>query len=190
MRKDNGRKAYFEWLPVRDSPVDSFRAHRKINYGNLADLIVLDTRLEGRDEQDGTNNQDTSRTILGHDQYNWFVSNLDDTTTQWKIIAQQVMIGQLDRDPGKDSRYDMDKWDGYVADRTALLGHLAERRVGNVVALTGDIHNTWIGDLAADFADPKSPALATEFVKAKGDAAYRRVMSANARVAYRLPRRG
>lgn len=33
-------------------------------------------------------------------------------------------------------------------------------------------------------------ALATEFVKAKGDAGYRKVMAANAREAYRLPPRG
>ncbi|MFO0797169.1 MAG: amidohydrolase family protein [Gemmataceae bacterium] len=37
---------------------------------------------------------------------------------------------------------------------------------------------------------PRVVALATEFVKGKGDAAYRKVMSTSPREAYRLPRRG
>ena len=31
-------------------------------------------------------------------------------------------------------------------------------------ALGGDIHSFWVADLKADFADPASPAVATEFV--------------------------
>jgi alkaline phosphatase D len=36
--------------------------------------------------------------------------------------------------------------------------------VGDVVVLTGDVHSTWVADLAADFDDPRSARLGTELV--------------------------
>lgn len=144
VRKANGKQAYFEWLPVRESTVDSFRAYRKINYGNLADVVVLDTRLEGREEQGGVNNQDTNRTILGHDQYNWLIGNIDDTTTQWKIIAQQVMMAPLLL--GTIGLND-DQWDGYPQERLRLFNHILNNNIKNFVVLTGDIHTSWANEL-------------------------------------------
>ncbi|OJJ18836.1 hypothetical protein BKI52_25020 [marine bacterium AO1-C] len=52
-RKSNAFKAYFEWMPVRTNTLQTNRIYRKISYGNLVDLIMLDTRIEGRDEQAG-----------------------------------------------------------------------------------------------------------------------------------------
>ncbi|HAS39519.1 MAG TPA: hypothetical protein DCS93_03530 [Microscillaceae bacterium] len=52
-RKSNAFKAYFEWMPVRTNTLATNRIYRKISYGNLVDLIMLDTRIEGRDEQAG-----------------------------------------------------------------------------------------------------------------------------------------
>lgn len=52
-RKGNAFKAYFEWMPVRTNTLASNRIYRKISYGNLVDLIMLDTRIEGREEQAG-----------------------------------------------------------------------------------------------------------------------------------------
>ncbi|MTI21611.1 T9SS type A sorting domain-containing protein [Fulvivirga sp. RKSG066] len=50
-RKNNAYQAYFEWMPIR-STEDPNRIYRKINYGNLMDLILLDTRVEGREKQE------------------------------------------------------------------------------------------------------------------------------------------
>lgn len=52
-RKGNAFKAYFEWMPVRTNTLATNRIYRKISYGNLVDLIMLDTRIEGRDQQAG-----------------------------------------------------------------------------------------------------------------------------------------
>ncbi|MGB1042639.1 MAG: alkaline phosphatase D family protein [Tenacibaculum sp.] len=49
-RKQNGYKAYFEWLPVRANSISEFNLYRDFSYGNLADLLMLDTRIEGRGE--------------------------------------------------------------------------------------------------------------------------------------------
>lgn len=144
VRKNNAKKAYFEWLPVRESPVDSFRAYRKFSYGNLADIIVLDTRLEGRDIQDGTNNQDTNRTLLGHEQFNWLTSQLDDTASQWKILAQQVMMARL---AVGNIALNEDQWDGYPQERLKLFNHILSNNIENFVVLTGDIHTSWANEL-------------------------------------------
>ncbi|RZS90743.1 alkaline phosphatase D family protein [Aquimarina brevivitae] len=50
-RKNNAYKAYFEWMPIRANSIEEYRLYRKISYGNLVDLIMLDTRIEGRDTQ-------------------------------------------------------------------------------------------------------------------------------------------
>ena len=49
-RVNNARKAYHEWLPTRtDDGNDQGPIYRSYEVGNLADLILLDTRLHGRD---------------------------------------------------------------------------------------------------------------------------------------------
>ncbi|MGB0974107.1 MAG: alkaline phosphatase D family protein [Flavobacteriaceae bacterium] len=50
VRKHNAYKAYFEWMPVRANTIEEYRLYRTLSYGNLLDLIMLDTRIEGRDE--------------------------------------------------------------------------------------------------------------------------------------------
>jgi alkaline phosphatase D len=45
-----------------------------------------------------------------------------------------------------------------------LLQHIHDAQVSNVVVLGGDIHAFWANDLKLDFKDPRSPAVATEFV--------------------------
>lgn len=52
VRKAAAIRAYHEWLPIRDrvkggaGPI-----YRSFNYGSIASLIMLDTRIEGRDKQ-------------------------------------------------------------------------------------------------------------------------------------------
>ncbi len=50
-RKANAHKAYFEWMPIRANTIEQYRLYRTISYGKLMDLIMLDTRIEGRDSQ-------------------------------------------------------------------------------------------------------------------------------------------
>ena len=60
--------------------------------------------------------------------------------------------------------YEADGWDGYTADRTAILTHLRDRAIPNPVVLSGDIHAHAATDLKTDFSDPSSPVIATELV--------------------------
>ncbi|MCL4158545.1 UNVERIFIED_CONTAM: hypothetical protein GTU68_049731, partial [Idotea baltica] len=93
-RKAAAKQAYFEWIPIRDR--ESKQVFRSIKYGNLVDLIMLDTRLEGREQQleDVTSDaiNDTTRTILGTTQKQWLLDNLSNSTAKWKVIGQQVVF--------------------------------------------------------------------------------------------------
>lgn len=45
-----------------------------------------------------------------------------------------------------------DQWDGYNAERKALMQHLQDHRIRNVVALTGDIHSFFAGEVRDDYS--------------------------------------
>jgi alkaline phosphatase D len=47
-----------------------------------------------------------------------------------------------------------DQWDGYNSERKALMRHLRDNRIGNVVALTGDLHAFLAGTVSDDFDAP------------------------------------
>ena len=50
-----------------------------------------------------------------------------------------------------------DQWDGYNAERKALMAYLKAQSIGNVVALTGDIHAFFAGPVMDDY-DAASPS--------------------------------
>lgn len=152
-RKSVAIQAYFEWMPLRQpDPSDDERIYRSFSYGDLADIIVLDTRLEGREQQTDTGADpivnDSSRTLLGSEQFSWLTQQLSNSTAQWKIIAQQVMMAPLGL--GTGFGLNPDQWDGYIAERTRLYDHIIDNEIENVVVLTGDIHSSWASNLPYD----------------------------------------
>jgi alkaline phosphatase D len=146
-RKAASIQAYLEWLPVREEPnITDTKIYRKFRYGDLADILVLDTRLEGREQQSSTSTvvNDVNRTLLGSDQYDWLIEQMDDADTRWKIIAQQVMMAPLVL---FGNTLNFDQWDGYPAERLKIYNHVLDNDIKNMVVLTGDIHTAWANDL-------------------------------------------
>ena len=143
-RKSAGEEANDEWIPRRLPESGNInKIWRKISYGNLADLFLLDTRLYARTQQGGNVN-DTSKHIIGNEQLQWLKTEMMNSTAKWKIIAQQVMMGNLT--PFGITVND-DQWDGYTADRKKLYDIILNNNIQNVVVLTGDIHTAWAMDL-------------------------------------------
>jgi alkaline phosphatase D len=58
----------------------------------------------------------------------------------------------------------MDKWDAYLASRDRLMAFLAQRQPSNPVSLAGDVHSNWAMNLKANFDNPESATLGSEFV--------------------------
>jgi len=159
VRKDNGKRAYFEWIPIRPKAPGNQQIYRTFELGNLAKIIMLDTRLEGREVQLNANDanfSDTSRTLLGQSQMTWLKNELSSTTQPWKILGNQVMVGAVNL---LGSPVNTDSWDGYPAERQRLFNHLSSQNIDNTVVLTGDIHTSW----ALNLQNGNSP-VGVEFV--------------------------
>lgn len=142
-RKMAAQKAYFEWLPIRAKAPNNYEIFREFEYGNLLDLFMVDTRLHGREEQ-GVNQSDPNRTMLGQDQYDWLTSELKSSTAQWKVLGNQVVFAPITvfGVPIND-----DAWDGYPAERQNLLDSITTNNIQNFTVLTGDIHTSWAFDI-------------------------------------------
>jgi alkaline phosphatase D len=168
-RKAASKQAYFEWLPIRENQDQS--VYRKIRYGNLMDLIMLDTRLEGREEQilDVTAPAlyDTNRTLLGAEQKAWFLEQLSTSEAKWKVVGQQVIFSELNVGwaalldesatfEGFESLF-LDIWDGYPAERAQIIEFIEQNEINNTVILTGDFHSTFAFDVTAQPVDLTFP---------------------------------
>lgn len=166
-RRAAATKAYMEWLPLREQP--DGRIFRALAFGDLAHLVMLDTRLWGRDVQPPSRQAaaDPRRELLGDDQARWLVAEVTRTRARWKVIGQQVMVGQF---RGFNFDY-LDVWDGYPAARARLFESVRAMGVSDVVVLTGDIHASFAMDLTEDPYEPRAydpatgrGAVAVEFV--------------------------
>ena len=104
--------------------------------------------------------------MLGPEQERWALRHLAGAVSMaWKVVAQQQLMAQLQQKAGGgETAWWYDGWDGYPAARRRLLGQIVQRRLRDVVVVGGDIHSFWVTDLKAEFADPSSPTVATEFV--------------------------
>jgi alkaline phosphatase D len=172
-RKAAAQQAYAEWLPSRGD--DPAVIYRSLPYGDLADLVTLDTRLE-RDIQVGMLGgtilspeiSDPARKMISDQQREFVFDRLAASSAKWRIIGQQVVLGQwnagalpdpelpdspkLLRDGG--NALNPDAWDGYTAERERLFDHLVAEEIDNVVVLTGDVHSSWAIDLTPDPINP------------------------------------
>ena len=151
-RKAAAQRAYMEWMPIREQAAG--RIFRKLAFGDLADLVLLDTRLYARTKQPGgvlgpPPVADPTRTLLGDEQAAWMESQLMGSTARWKLLGQQVMVGNLILDPGKQLA-NLDQWHGYPESRNRLLSFFKDSGVKNIVVLTGDIHSSWANELVVD----------------------------------------
>lgn len=152
-RRDAAVQAFFEWMPIREPREGRPRIYRTLSFGNLADLIMLDTRLVGRDEQAATREdvaliEAPDRSLIGRAQEEWLAGELDRSARAnrpWQILGQQVMFAPQ-TEPGKPST-NVDSWDGYRAARARVFDAVERARVPNFVVLTGDVHSSWAYDL-------------------------------------------
>ncbi|MFT6851250.1 MAG: alkaline phosphatase D [Sphingobacteriales bacterium] len=172
VRKVSSAQAYHEWLPIRTPDKNNpLKIFRHLKYGNLLDLLMLDTRIWGREEQvSSTNDEEYSnpdRTILGKDQLDWFLEELESSTANWKIIGQQVMLMQFYSGP--NAPFNFDAWDGYPGERAKILDFVQEKEIDNLVVLTGDIHTSWAADLNQDPFSPRNPVTQTGYDPISGD---------------------
>jgi alkaline phosphatase D len=166
-RRAAAYQAYWEHMPLRRSSMPGrgqMRLYRRLEYGRLVSFNVLDTR-QYRDDQAEVGSPAWSsarRSIVGDAQERWLAEGLRRSGARWNVLAQQVFFARRDGKPGRQERLLCDAWDGYPAARdrvTAALSHAT-----NPIVLSGDVHANWGNDLLADYDDPDSKVIGTEFV--------------------------
>lgn len=158
-RRAAAERAWLEWMPVREVGFGATRIQRAFRFGDLAELVMLDARLVGRDEQarpdDRAGLTDPSRQLLGPEQEAWLAARLAAASAEgvaWRLIGQQVVFAPLAR---PEAKVNPDAWDGYPAARTRVFDALAERRIGDVLVLSGDVHSSWGMDVPRDPFSPE-----------------------------------
>lgn len=116
-----GRRAFFDYWPVRQDAADVNRIYRSARWGKAVELFILDAR-QYRDESAGT--------ILGAEQKKWFLDALAASDARFKFVCTSVPFSS----PAAD------KWGGYPADRDEVLKVIKQKKLRGVIFLSADVH--------------------------------------------------
>ena len=138
LRRAAAYQAYYEAMPLRAASIPTgpgMRLFRRLQFGRLIDLSVLDTRQWRSDQacDDGAHTNciealDAARTMLGAEQERWLFKNLATPQGTWTVLGQQVPTFAHDLvSVNPNGRFWMDVWDGYPAARQRLYRACGKR---------------------------------------------------------------
>ena len=132
------------------------RSYRDIRLAKLAGNRTIDDVGSRADNQE--------RTMLGSTQLQWLKATLlqaQQDRIPWKFVAISSPIDQVGGAPVQDGK---SWWGGYRSERDRLLKFIADNRIGHVVFLTTDDHQTRVTQLQylRNPGDPNSKALLTD----------------------------
>jgi alkaline phosphatase D len=147
-----GQRAFMEYGPIRHHAADeSERVYRKIPYGPLLDVFVIDMRsYRGPNSYNRQSEINAESVYLGATQIAWLTQELKQSRATWKVIASDMPIGLL-VDDGKDRQgrpmfEAVANGDGPALGReleiAQVLKFIKHNRVRNTVWLTADVHYT------------------------------------------------
>ena len=143
------RRAFHEFMPMRAMPERDRRVYRKIAYGPLLDVFLIDMRSY----RDSTWNKrdDRSETfILGPTQLAWLKRELVASEATWKVIAADLPFGLISEDAVALGDGPPERREHEIAN---LLCFMKRAGIRNTVWLTADMHYT-----AAHHYDPNRAA--------------------------------
>jgi alkaline phosphatase D len=147
-RKKVARQAFFESMPAFPGGA---KLYRNLQFGANVDLIITDQRSY-RDNQPCDDavvapcaDYSQPRDFLGRPQMNWVKDALASSKAKWKVMANEVTIMPTRVLGG--ANYTYDNWLGYPQEREELLTHIRDKKIQDVVFITGDIHTFIAGDV-------------------------------------------
>lgn len=146
------RQAMFEWNPIAMLPDPSGahqrRLYRSIRWGAHVEVFVLDTRSY-RDPRYRFDSDAAPKTMLGLAQKRWFIDAVSASTATWKVVVSSVPLSLgTGNERDMQGRHYRDAWAageadnpyGYGRELREIAASLRDRKVANVVFLTGDQH--------------------------------------------------
>lgn len=169
-RRDAAVQAFLEWVPLRaPDPARPDRIYRTIALGDLAQLVMIDTRLAGRSrpaqagERAVATVEDDRRSLLGDEQGRWLRDQLRSSSAGWSILGNQVMMAPLRALDlpavlhrllsglvAGGAGVNTGQWDGYPAERRDLFEFLDSEAIRDTVVLSGDLHSSWAAELTLE----------------------------------------
>lgn len=156
----HGRQAFLEYMPIRPDAADPTQLFRRFRWGQAVELFILDERqYRSAEVTCVTENGDLvlvpvvrdpicvrerlaapGRRLLGPRQQAWLFQQLAASEATFKVVINEVPISQLFIVP-------YDRWEGYLAEREALLQFIERAALRQVVFLTTDLHGSLIVDV-------------------------------------------
>jgi alkaline phosphatase D len=143
------RRAFHEYLPIAPISPDRFgRVYRKLSYGPLLDVFILDMRSH---KDPNTPNLETvdDGGVLGAEQTRWLLRELKRSKAVWKVIANDLPLGVVvpDATEGKLNQESISNGDpgaplGREMGLAQILSELKRAGIRNHVWLTTDVHYT------------------------------------------------
>jgi alkaline phosphatase D len=134
-------------MPMRETLEETGRIYRKISYGPLLDIFMLDMRsYRGPNHNHLKSTAGPETTILGTAQLAWLKRELSHSAATWKVIAADLPIGLISDDAIAHSDGPPCGRELEIAD---LLSFMKRAGVRNTVWITADMHYT-----AAHYYDP------------------------------------
>jgi alkaline phosphatase D len=140
-----GRQAFLDYWPILPPDEEPGRLYRRIRWGKLLELFILDTR-QYRSENgmpDGP-----GKTMLGAAQRRWLIDGVTSSTATWKVVVSSVTLSVP---TGRPER--RDGWSGanvlgfpqdgagFATERDALLRAFRRRDVRNLIFIAADVHH-------------------------------------------------
>jgi alkaline phosphatase D len=141
-----GSRAFHEFMPVRDTLAEAGRVYRKIAYGPLLDVFMIDMRSYRGGNVKALATYGPDAYLLGPKQASWLKRELMNSRATWKIIAADLPIGILSQDAVAQGNGPPRGREVEIAD---LLSFIKAAGIANTVWITADMHYT-----AAHYYDP------------------------------------
>ena len=140
-----GCRAFHEFMPLRYAPAEPGRIYRKIPYGPLLDVFLLDMRsYRGPNGARPGKHYGPQAHLLGPVQLAWLKRELMRSEATWKVIASDTPLGVIAANsPGAHKPL------GRGIEIVDLLSFMQRAGIRNTLWLTADLHYT-----AAHYYDP------------------------------------
>jgi alkaline phosphatase D len=152
-------RAFLEYAPLRYHGADeSERVYRKIGYGPLLDVFMLDERsYRGPNSYNRQETYGPDAAFMGPQQLAWLKEALKRSQATWKVVSSDMPIGLLVGDgkdaEGREKFEALANGDGPALGRELefadLFRYIKQQKIHNVVWITADVHYC-----AAHYYDP------------------------------------
>ena len=136
-----GLRAFLDFWPIATPPEDPTRLYRRLRWGRLVEIFVLDTR---RYRSANRTRDGPAKTMLGPDQRRWLIEALASSTATWKVVVSSVPLSIAKGRPFGDSwarRNVLGYVTGFATERDAILEEVRRRGIQRLVVLVADVHH-------------------------------------------------